>query len=428
MVVVDLLLGLAAIYRMWYISMPVGDYLWFAWDKISLWAGRGVTIVGVLVPIVAYLLRGRVPPAQSRRKIFESLLHRFSTWRKRTAVIGCSIAVELLVAATLVMVIFSQHPQIGMPPSTVMLAPNGLEVYVITYDEKKNGEIRRYSTNAGKDLLGTIDIGGGPELSMLIGPRNHHIYILDIYHGLVTEVDPSSPANRKAVFLSGRIATSMAITPDGRKLYVSNQQPVPNAPISIVDLTSKEFPTKEIEGFNCPEFLTILPTKQKLYVVTQCGSGLDPVFIVDTKTDKKIGAIKGFAVGSRIVATSDGEKVYVVRSRNIALDENGNQIDEPARISVIDTKTDKMIKVDAYVGDVGALTVSPDGRYLFFSVGRTIKILNAETLATSSVAVGADASGIAVGYPSPGSSSLVLYAWLPNLNYLYLTGLDGLLP
>src|SRR5207245_344955 len=163
----------------------------------------------------------------------------------------------------------------------------------------QQGKIVRVTTKTGMDLLDVIDVGGTPD-RMLVGPRSHRVYVLDTQNAKVTVVNPDHSV-REVISSHGKISTAIALTPDERKLYISNQQPSPDATIEVVDLTKQPHPWHSIHGFNCPMGLGILPDGSKLYVATQCGSGHDPVVVVDTRTDKIVRTIQDFVIGSEVV-------------------------------------------------------------------------------------------------------------------------------
>lgn len=424
--VVDLVLFLGVVHREWFSSLLMRDFLWVVWDAVSLWSGRAITIVGVLVPILVYVFKKRWPMERTWKETVTSLSGKFSVWCERAWTVFPTLGVLLIAAVVLTYVLWTKHPQFAAPASAVLLTPDGSELYVITPDSRKFGKIVRFDTTTGKELLGVIDVGGTPD-RMLAGPRSGYVYVLDVQRALVTIVNPNHSI-REVISSHGKISVSIVLTPDERKLYISNQQPSPHATITVIDLVKKEHPVHPIDGFNCPMGLGILPDGSKLYVATQCGSGHDPVFVVNARTDKIVHTIQDFAVGSEVAVAGKSLRVYVSRSSVFRLDQNGNAIEEPARISAIDAAKDESVDAETINDGGSALTVSPDGQYLFFSTTTSIEILNTETQKRRSLCVGCAATGIAVGRPDRSSSSLVLYALLSEKNHIFFTGLDGLLP
>ncbi|MDO8208401.1 MAG: YncE family protein [Gallionella sp.] len=425
--VVDLVLFLGVVHREWFSSLLIRDFLWVVWDAISLWSGRAITIAGVLVPILVYLFKKRWPMERTWKETVTSLSGKFSVWCERAWIVFPIFGILLVAAVVLTYVLCTKHPQFTASASAVLITPDGSELYVITQDSQKSGKVVRFDATTGKEKLGVIDVGGTPD-RMLAGPRSGYVYVLDVQNARVTVLNPNHSI-REVIQSRGKISTSMVITPDERKLYISNQQPSPHATITVIDLVKKEHPAHPIDGFNCPMGLGILPDGSKLYVATQCGSGHDPVFVVDTRTDKIVHSIQDFAVGGEVAVAGTNLRVYVSRSNFFRLDRmNKNRIEEPARISAIDPARDESVNAETINDGGSALTVSPDGQYFFFSTSTSIEILNTETQKRSSIGVGSAATGIAVGRPDLSSSSLVLYAWLPEQNRIFFTGLDGLLP
>lgn len=424
--VVDLVLLLGVVHREWFSSLLLSDFLWIVWDAISLWAGRTITIAGVLIPILFYLFKKRWPMEQTWKETVAYLLGKCSVLFVRPSAIFSIFGVLLVSAAVLTYVLFTIHPQFAATPSSVLITPDGSELYVITQKSHETGKIVRYDSTTGKEKLGVIDVGGTPD-RMLAGPRSGYVYVLDVQNARVTVIN-SNHSIREVISSTGKFATSIALTPDERKLYISNQQPSPHSIITVVDLTKKEHPSHSIDGFNCPMGISIMPDGSKLYVASQCGGGHDPIFVVNTRTDKIVRTIRGFAVGNEVAVAGGNLRVYVSRSNFGRSDRDGNRIEEPARISVIDSARDVSVDAETINDRSMALTVSPDGKYLFYSTNISIEILNTETKKRSSIDLGSGATGITVNRPDRNSASLVLYAWLPDQNRIFFTGLDGLLP
>ncbi|MGH8092263.1 MAG: YncE family protein [Chthoniobacterales bacterium] len=423
---VDLLLVLGVVHREWFSSLSTKDYLWAAWDSISLWSGRALTIGSVLVPIVVYVLKKRWPVERTWKDDFASLWEKGSTLCNRSWAILAALGVLVMAAATFTYLLRIEQPYFAAPASPVLITFDGSEVYYITQQSQKHGKILHFDTSTGKDFERPIDVGGRPD-RMLEGSHSHCIYVLDTENAKVTVLNPNH-SMREIISSRGQIASSIALTPDERKLYISNQQPSPHATITVIDLTKKDRPWHSIGGLNCPMGIGILPDGSKLYVASQCGSGEDPVFVIDAREDKGIRAIKGFATGSELAVAGRSPEIYVSRSDFTSLDENDNPVRESPRISVIDPATDKSINAETIDGGGSALTVSPDGQYFFFSTSKSIKILNTKTRATHRIFLSCAAAGIAVGAPNRKTSSFVLYAWLPDQDRIFFTGLDGLLP
>ena len=58
---IDITLALMVVRQNWFSSLTLGAYSWVVWDTASLWAGRIVTIAGVLSPIFITLSKRKAP-------------------------------------------------------------------------------------------------------------------------------------------------------------------------------------------------------------------------------------------------------------------------------------------------------------------------------------------------------------------------------
>src|SRR5437899_5510345 len=186
---------------------------------------------------------------------------------------------------------------------------------------------------------------------------------------------------------------SLVVTPDEGKLYVAVEQPAPQGVVRIVELNeTKGYPAHSIDGVNCPEGLAISPDGRKLYVASQCASGQDPVFVIDTKTDKVVKAIAGFAVGLDIVIAQEGRRLYVERGSFYQPDPStGAIVTMPAKLSSVDTTNNHekekseetqllrealLLKAGSDPVTPGPFAVTPDGKYLLVAVGSSVRIVN----------------------------------------------------
>jgi YVTN family beta-propeller protein len=201
---------------------------------------------------------------------------------------------------------------------------------------------------------------------------------------------------------SGQDPESFDISPDGTKVYVSNEDA---AEMSVLDLTKGAIVSKVKVGEE-PEAVTLRPDGQIAYVGCE---GENLVFAVDTASSKVVGRVKTGARPRGIVFTADGSTAYV-----------GNE--NQASITVIDAKTHKATGTIELPPLEGAPTpprpmggvLSSDGSRLYFSLGRAKAIAVIDTAKKQFVRafpdVGARPWGIAISadgtklYTANGSS------------------------
>jgi YVTN family beta-propeller protein len=161
---------------------------------------------------------------------------------------------------------------------------------------------------------------------------------------------------------SGQDPESFDISPDGTRVYVSNEDA---AEMSVLDLTKEAIVSKVKVGEE-PEAVTLSPDGRVAYVGCE---GENLVFAVDTTASKVVGRIKTGARPRGIVFTSDGSTAFV-----------GNE--NQASITVIDAKGHKAAGTIELPPLDGAPTpprpmggvLAPDGSRLYFSLGRAMAI------------------------------------------------------
>ena len=179
----------------------------------------------------------------------------------------------------------------------------------------------------------------------------------------------------------------------------------------------------------CPEGLAIAPDGIYLYVVTQCGAGEDPVFVIDTRTDTKVETktIPGLAVGSSIVIAPTGEKLYVARSGFYTRDSStGRPLSVPDQVSVINTKSNKVEA--SHPMNAILFATSPDGKYLIAGDGPRLNFIDTTTfLVVKTIQFDATPAGVVV-IRNKEKTGLLCYVWLPEENRLFFTSLTGVLP
>lgn len=172
------------------------------------------------------------------------------------------------------------------------------------------------------------------------------------------------------------------LSPDGSKIYMSNED---TSSISIVDIASGTF--KSFPVGPQPEGVKVAPNNKFIYVTSE-ESG--QIFILDPNAEKMIGSFK---VGHRprsIAFTPDSKTAYV-------------NAENDGTVVVVDTAKRKIthtIQLGA-PGEVKPMAVllSPDARQLFVSTGRGKRVFIIDTATDkviNSIEVGPRPWGIAL--------------------------------
>jgi YVTN family beta-propeller protein len=409
-------------------SMTKTDYFFLVLDGLTAWTGRFVWVIAAVWGVALAAFRGKPPKWLTIEEIVSAIV---SLLPKFVSKLFLSIPAALALAATAPMLIWQgltvapALPSAGAILTTEDIVDNRKEIFVALPDR---GEVLVYNADFIQRTSDVIEIGnqstrGQPQL-VAIAPRrgpNGEIYIVDAGSDRLVVLDRSTHANIGSINV-GKAPRWMAITPDERKAYVTNEQPIPQGSISVVDLEKHQV-TKTISGINCPEGMAMDPSGKRVYVITQCGAGQDPLFVVDTTTDTVIKneTIRGLAVGLSVAITPDGKKLYVLRGSFETRDrQTGQAVTNPAQVTVIDARQRKVLTSIPVLAN--SIAITPDGKYVLLGGDRRIDIVDATSdQVINTFPLGTSPIGIAI------TKDLRAYVWLPDEQRVLLVGLSGLL-
>ena len=171
-------------------------------------------------------------------------------------------------------------------------------------------------------------------------------------------------ASRKLVrtINTGQDPEAFDISPDGRTLYVSNEDA---AEMSVVDLATGAI-RKRVPVGGEPEGVTVRPDGRVVYVTCEADN---EVVAVDTATLEIAGRVKAGPRPRAIVFTDDGATAFV-------------SLETGAAIAVIDGTTHRLSGTIAIPSTAGTPTaprpmgveLSPDRRQLIVSLGRAMSV------------------------------------------------------
>jgi YVTN family beta-propeller protein len=143
--------------------------------------------------------------------------------------------------------------------------------------------------------------------------------------GTVSVIDTATNQVTATVLLSEIQPFAMAITPDGTKVYVTDES---GGAVSVINTTTNNVAAPIPVG-NDPYWAVVTPDGTKVYV-TNAGSGT--VSVIDTATNQVTANVPvGTGGFCSAAVTPDGTQVYVV-----------NDFTSGGTISVIDTATNQV--------------------------------------------------------------------------------------
>jgi DNA-binding beta-propeller fold protein YncE len=184
--------------------------------------------------------------------------------------------------------------------------------------------------------------------------------------GNLYAIPNSTKLRSKKILLPGG-RQFMAITPNGRTIYVSGDEP--NAVIPVSAVTHKV--GKPIEfGRQVPEEMVITPNGKTVYVLPDGGDEIIPIATATNTLEKPIKAGQGVGGQYQMAITPDGKTLYDVSSKM--------PFSGPSYVIPISTATntpEKPIKIQN--GATVALLMNPDGGtvYAFAQSSTGIEII-----------------------------------------------------
>jgi len=161
---------------------------------------------------------------------------------------------------------------------------------------------------------------------------------------------------------SGQDPESFDLTPDGKLMYVSNEE---SAQASLLDLSAWKV-VQTIPLDEEPEGVTMKPAGDVVYVTSEAAN---KVFAIDTKTNKVIATIETGPRPRGVVFTPDGVLGYITEEQG-------------ASITVVDAKEHKprtQIKLENAAARPMGAVVAPDGKTVYVSTGRGSAVVYIDT-------------------------------------------------
>lgn len=235
--------------------------------------------------------------------------------------------------------------------SRLVVSHDGTRAYMTVAGPSLNGYV--VVDLATNRLLNTVSLPS-ESFGLALDPSGAVLYSSGL--GVVYAVNPATGRVLQSINVSsghaGLIAIGLAVTPDGKRLYVANQD---DATVAVIDLACGCV-IKNIPVGAGPMPVAISPDG-KTTLVGNVVSSL--IYIVDTATDKQIGAFEA-GTGPAAVAFSPDERwVYV-------LDQGffGATPQVGSAAMILDALDFKRIAQIPIAG-ASTIAVAPDGRTIY---------------------------------------------------------------
>jgi YVTN family beta-propeller protein len=253
-------------------------------------------------------------------------------------------------------------------PRAYVVGKTGLVQVVDT----RNGTIVAHADTAGRAT------------GVAVSPDGRRVYVVNGWTGVITEVDPNTGAVLDRLFTQVQLSQA-AMRPDGKRLYVSA-----SGGIAVVDPEHFQL-VAAVKVPGQPQGLAVHPDNRVLYVANaQDGT----VGVVDTATAFQTSTIQVGGLPQHLAISPDGKRLYVSSM------ELGEQT--PGTLSVIDTTTNQVVGSLQVGRGAGSIAVTPDGAtvYLALTKESAVVVVDAATM-TLRERLPINAPGVAIAPGDP---------------------------
>jgi YVTN family beta-propeller protein len=309
--------------------------------------------------------------------------------------------------------------------SAILITPDGKDIYCA--DERNGGIIvieNLPNMGGGLKQKTTINLNRSGTAAhpqrLALNPDTNILYVTDPLSDEIIVIDRGHNDTIKTRIPVGRLPRSIVFTPNGEKAYVSNEGPIPQGSISVIDARRHRV-VDIIRGVNIPEGLAIDSANHRVYVASQGGYGEDPVFVIDTVRDRVLEeeTVVNMAVGVSVAVSSKHQKLYVARGNQPYQESANGKVGSP--LSIVDLSSRQLLRTHALRTSVNLAVLTPDEEYVLVGNGEQISIIDTSSdQVVKTFQFGVAPLGIAI------SRDNAVYVLLPGMQ-VKLFGLSGLI-
>ncbi len=226
---------------------------------------------------------------------------------------------------------------------------------------------------ANNSVVASIGVGGAP-IRLAVTPDGKKLYVVNTGSDNITVIDTATRRATKTIAVGDEPA-EILISPDGTQVYVPNAE---SRTVSVINTATDTVIATLNASSNCRHIIWVANTAGNwVYVANQGASSLTVIDPVRVAVDRSIGVGGG---PRRLWAAPDGSRVY-------SADFQGNTV------TVVDTITKKRIATIPVGEGPRGIVVTPDGTEIYAANlnGNSVSVISAATLSViSTINVGGE--------------------------------------
>jgi YVTN family beta-propeller protein len=262
---------------------------------------------------------------------------------------------------------------VGVEPRSIAISPDGSRAYVANF---KGNSVSVIDTKTNQVVGSAIPAGSEP-IQLIVSPDGTRLYVRHFIGSLITVIDT---ATDKVVGEFPRFAGGIALSPDGKLLYVSESEEV-----GVYDALTGQPAGKKLPADDDPAMLILSPDDQTLFALHPGLTGT--VTPIDLALGTKRAAIP---VGERPVSmtiTPDGSKLLIGRQQSPTV----------GFVERIDTAAGKVIGFPVGVGaNPYDLAMAPDGKLAWTGDGAGLQSIDTAVGTPTTYKLPGNHTGVAI--------------------------------
>jgi len=365
---VDIFIALVAIWK-GYFALSMG--FWGFLGQVVLRTITGATGYLIWATIIIFyilvpLLSGGNVRIPSPSVVVEKSLNKARGLLSNTRLSICLLGVGCLGMAVLLLVLRLIPSPFAPPPAGRLVIPSDRTSSKLFVIDSSTSTVVAFDREQ-RDQSGMLralwyvhitEVGAHLE-QIAVTYDQKRIFATDSSSGMVFVIDANKQQEETRLDV-GKGAGAMAISADGRKLYVAVVGSGGPGAIHVFDTHSLKEIEHPIGNVGCPMALFAPPRAPRLFVATQCGGGKDPLYIFDTRNDKRIAKIPDLAVGWGVISTPDGRKAFVSTG-------------DPSTFNVVSDLETRKPKIRKWEMPMTAMAITADGQTVFVGTDHAIR-------------------------------------------------------